>query len=107
MASTKLYVGNLFYDLTQEDLEAEFGKVRLPTLSPFICSCHSFLLMVSNNRPALKLTLFRPLFLSLFLSLFLLFDSTSLDLLSNVLSKKATPLSIMNGSRMQKWQSKR
>uniref|UniRef100_A0AAV1UYS0 RRM domain-containing protein n=1 Tax=Peronospora matthiolae TaxID=2874970 RepID=A0AAV1UYS0_9STRA len=26
MASTKLYVGNLFYDLTQEDLEAEFGK---------------------------------------------------------------------------------
>ncbi|CAI5710228.1 hypothetical protein KXD40_005057 [Peronospora effusa] len=26
MASTKLYVGNLFYELTQEDVEAEFGK---------------------------------------------------------------------------------
>ena len=27
MASTKLYVGNLFYELTQDDVEAEFGKV--------------------------------------------------------------------------------
>ncbi|TDH72050.1 hypothetical protein CCR75_000984 [Bremia lactucae] len=27
MASTKLYVGNLFYELTQNDVEAEFGKV--------------------------------------------------------------------------------
>ncbi|KAG2764886.1 hypothetical protein PC129_g7487 [Phytophthora cactorum] len=26
MASTKLYVGNLFYELTQRDVEAEFGK---------------------------------------------------------------------------------
>ncbi|KAH7459721.1 hypothetical protein PRIC1_010983 [Phytophthora ramorum] len=26
MASTKLYVGNLFYDLSQRDVEAEFGK---------------------------------------------------------------------------------
>ncbi|CAI5737025.1 unnamed protein product [Peronospora destructor] len=26
MASTKLYVGNLFYDLTQHDVEAEFSK---------------------------------------------------------------------------------
>jgi RNA recognition motif-containing protein len=26
MASTKLYVGNLFYELTQQDVEAEFGK---------------------------------------------------------------------------------
>ncbi|KAK1940441.1 Serine/arginine-rich splicing factor RS31 [Phytophthora citrophthora] len=26
MASTKLYVGNLFYELTQDDVEAEFGK---------------------------------------------------------------------------------
>ncbi|KAG7393097.1 hypothetical protein PHYPSEUDO_012433 [Phytophthora pseudosyringae] len=26
MASTKLYVGNLFYELSQQDVEAEFGK---------------------------------------------------------------------------------
>ena len=75
IASTKLYVGNLFYGLTLEDLEAEFGKVRRPL--PFLLElfCHLCVVQIKRSpgqKDSLKLTVFyriAPLFLSPYLFL--------------------------------------